>query len=269
MHRDTGVIYAAFATWLILALFLGYGIGWLLAGLVRPKWLNWALLPGTIVSEMAYIFGCLVTGGEVRHARLMDAGDAAGNGRKGAPSGTQAGGGLKLVSPLVASLLSIAACGAGILAAHSLLGKPVIREFLLSGAPLQMPDLPRDLPTTYDGLWYRLSVQVQLLRGMCDTWGRLKWLDWRVPLFVYLSLCLAVRLAPPRRPVRPHLAAAAAVAGVIALIGAMSERFTTLVADLWPLLTYVWSLLLFVLVAALLVRGAVALVRVLAGRPAA
>jgi len=227
---------------------------------------DWALLPGTIVSEMAYIFGCLITGGEVRRAKLMDDSDGRRGGADGESGGTQTTGGLKVVGPVVASLLAIVACGAGILAAWSLLGKPVIDEFTLTGEALRTSQLPQELPAGWDALWGQLDQQVHLLRGMCETWGELDWLRWRVPLFVYLSLCLSIRLAPLRRPARPTLAAAVVIAGVIAAIGAVSSRFKDVIGDLWPLLTYVWALLLFVLVAALLVRGLIALGRILAGK---
>ena len=66
------MIYATFTVWLFLVLFVGAGVYRLWSGMVRPAWVNWALLPGTVVSEMAYIFGCLITGGAIRRATLLD-----------------------------------------------------------------------------------------------------------------------------------------------------------------------------------------------------
>ena len=51
-----------------------------------------------------------------------------------------------------------------------------------------------------------------------------KWKDWRVPVFVYLAACLAVRLAPVRRSVRASLAAVVLTAGIIALVGLIWSR---------------------------------------------
>ena len=80
------MIYAAFTLWLVLILFAGIGVYRLWTKLVKPAWVNWALLPGTVVSEMAYIFGCLITGGEIRRAKLMPDG----GGRKGNTDGEPA-----------------------------------------------------------------------------------------------------------------------------------------------------------------------------------
>jgi len=258
------VIYAAFAVWLFLALFVGAGIFRLWTALLPPRWVNIALLPGTVVSELAYIFGCLITGGEVRRAKLVDGGGG-GKGRgkvkgdagDGGPT-SDASPGLKGLGLVLASLLAIAACGAGILLVHSLLGEPVMQKFDAR--------LPQDVPAGWDAFWFHLSKQVSLLRQTSETYGDLSWLDWRVPLFVYLALCLSIQLAPVRRPMRPTLAAVVLIAALIALIGVLSSRFRGLIDDVWPLLTYVWSSLLLVLAVTLVIRGVVGLVNILRGK---
>jgi len=262
------VIYAAFSVYMLGILFAGMGVYRLWGGLIRPRWLNWALLPGTVVSEMAYIFGCLITGGEVRRARLMGSGES-GRGRGKSAEGaeaeptTEAEPKLRVVGPLVAALMSILACVAGILLTHSLLGKPVIETFTVGGHLWKWASLPKALPTSTGGFWDLLSGQVELLRRMSATWGELDWLNWRVPLFVYLSGCLTIRLAPVRRSLRATLGAVVVLAGLIALVGAVFVRFADLMNDLWPLVTYLWSAMLFLLCVSLLVRGAVGLVRCL------
>jgi len=260
------VIYAAFAIWLLLILFTGVGIYRLWTRLAKPAWVNWALLPGTVVSEMAYIFGCLITGGEIRRAKLVPDGAGGEGSGEGEPT-SETTAGVKYVGPLVAALLAMAASVAAILAVHALLGEPVIREFVTGGGLLSTAALPKELPTSWEGLWRQIDGQVHLLRRMCETWGEVDWLNWRVPLFVYLSFCFAIRLSPVSRPMRATLAVAAAIAIVIALVGLIWRRFADLVAgDLWGLLTYVWAALLFGLVVTLLVHGVAALVRVLAGK---
>ena len=91
----------------------------------------------------------------------------------------------------------------------------------------------------------------------------MNWLSWRVPLFVYLALCLTIRLAPVRRSLRATLAAVVALAGIIARIGAVWKRFGGLIDDLWPLVMYVWASLLFLLAISLMIRGGLGLVRAL------
>ena len=280
------MIYAAFSVYLLGILFAALGVYRLWAGMVRPRWVNWALLPGTVVAEMAYIFGCLITGGEIRRAKLMGSGAAPA--RRGRSSGqgeevsksrssrfgassdaeptTEAEPKLRSVGPIVAAFMTIVACGAGIVIAHALLGKPVIQEFLgvgwveTSGLPNK---LPKALPGSTGTFWAQVDHHIGLLRRMGRTWLELSWSNWRVPLFVYLATCLTIRLAPVRRSLRASLAAVVVIAGIIALIGGIWNHFDGLMDDIWPLVTYIWSSLLFALTASLVVRGGVGLVRAL------
>jgi hypothetical protein len=98
---------------------------------------------------------------------------------------------------------------------------------------------------------------------MGATWVELDWLNWRVPLFVYLAGCLTIRLCPVRRSLRASLAAVVLGAGLIALVGALWRRFDGLMDDLWPLVTYLWASVLFLLSLSLLARGLVGLIRAL------
>ena len=254
------MVYVEFVVWMVLIVFCGIGVYRLWARMVRPSWLAWALLPATIVSEMAYIFGCLITGGEIRRARLLSASEDSDS----EPT-TEAAPRWKVVGPVVAALLAILACGAAIGLADRLLGEPVMKEFRFARSLADPADQPAAL-TSWDAFWLRLDNQLKLLRGMCETFVRLDWLNWRVPLFVYLAACLSVRLAPVRRPVRATLAAVGIMAVAIVLIGAASTRFSELLEMVRPILTYVWGILLVLLAGTLVVWGVVGLVRALAGR---
>ncbi|MCD6303334.1 MAG: hypothetical protein J7M21_00035, partial [Planctomycetes bacterium] len=212
----------------------------------------------------AYIFGCLITGGEVRRARLMPSGEG---GRSAEPA-AEAAPRWKVAGPIVAALLAIIACGAAIGLADRLLGEPVMGRFDFAQR-LAYPSARAQAGGLWGLLWLRLDDQLRLLRGMCETLARLDWLDWRVPVFVYLSICLSVRLAPVQRQLRATLAAASILAVAIVVVGAASSRFDEILAFVKPILTYVWGLLLLLLVVSLLVRGAVALLGVLRGRDTA
>ena len=257
------MIYAAFTLWLFLILFAGMGVYRLGGRIVTPNWLNWALLPGTVVSEMAYIFGCLITGGEIRRARLMPDAGGGGKGGGGQPA-TEASGGLKVLGPILASLLAIVACAGAILALNSLLGQQIVGEEF--GRMSRDAQLAKTLPQSADAFWAQLEGQVRLLRRTWETWCALPWLNWRVPLFVYLAACLAVRIAPVSRPVRPTLAAAVVIALLIGGVGLASKSFANLMSDVWPLVTYIWASLLFMLVVTLLIAAGVQLVGVLGGK---
>ncbi len=238
------------------------------SALGKPMWVNWALLPGTLVAQMAYIFGCLITGGEVRSAKIAPTkGDGAGGAPKMADSPK-----LKVIGPVVSSLMVLVACGAATLAVHKALGKPVMERFsgdessVFSYSKTSSTELPKDLPRSWQTGWELAGQQLQLVKHTCETWWGLEWANWRVALFVYLAICLAVRLGPVSQPIRPTLAAVCAIAGVIAIIGATSKGFSDLMDDIWPLLTYVWATLLTLLAGTLAVLGAVELWRILTGK---
>ena len=259
------MIYAAFTFWMLLMFFAGTGVYRLWTKLANPAWVNWALLPGTVVSQMAYIFGSLITGGEIRRAKLI-AGGGSKTGSQDSQPATQPHACLKRVGPVVAAMFSIAACAAAILVAHWLLGKPVMKEFLTGGSSPAPATLPQELPTSWNALWDQVSRQVMLLRRMCETLGRVNWLSWPVPLFIYLSACLTIRLFPAGRPYRPTLAASAAIAATIALVGLIWRQLSGLMQSLWPLLTYLWASVMFLLVVTLLLLGVAWLIRALAGK---
>ena len=257
--------YVALTFWLFLILLTGIGVYRMLGSVGKSRWVDWALLPGTLVSEMAYILGCLITGGEVRRARLVPPAKA---GPQAAAPGAEAAPRLKVIGPIVAALVAIVVCMAAIVVLHALLGGPILTQFSAPSLlpPAAAPELPRSVPTSWGGAWEALHGQLHLLRRMAETWGRADWLDWRVGLFVYLALCLAIRLAPVSRPVRPTLAAAVVISVVIALAGLVSTWFHDLVSKVWPLLTYVWTSLLLLLLLTLLVRGIIRLATLLAGK---
>ncbi|MFW5840053.1 MAG: hypothetical protein ACOCZE_05675 [Planctomycetota bacterium] len=265
------MIYATFAFWLLLILFAGIGVYRLWASLVRPIWVNWALLPGTLVSELAYIFGCLITGGQIRHAHLLPRKNSGrGSAGEGEPV-TQDEPRLKIIGPAVASLMAVLASLAALLCLHTFLESPAIRQFVIESGqwnPFSTQGLPRQLPGSWAELWSLLHFQLDLLRGMVESWSELPWSDWRVWVFIYLAGCLAIRLAPVGRDLRWPLAAMVLIALLIALAGLVSEDFDDLIrdGDLWYFLTYVWTLLLFLLAATGLIRAAVGLVRILAGK---
>lgn len=256
------MIYLTLTLWLLMILLTGLGVYRLWANMLKPSVVAWVLIPGTLVCEMTYILGCLITGGEVRRARIIPSGDGANQ----ADPSTEDTPRIKVLGPIVASLLSLVAGIAGILLIRWLLGSPVLEEFMLAGGLWNMPAVPRELPGSWEGFWQLIASQVDLLRHTTEFWGELEWTEWRVPLFVYLSICLTVRLAPAGRDLRWTLLSAAVLAVLVAVAGLISSEFDNLVHDVWPLVTYLWGTLLFLLTLTAVIRGFIALGRVLAGK---
>jgi hypothetical protein len=264
------MIYTAFSVYLLGILFAAMAVYRLWADLVKPRWVNWALLPGTLVSEMAFIFGSLITGGEVRRAKLMGGKEDAGResrwhkeSKADAEPTVETAPKLRFFGPVVAAFVSLLACGAGIVLAHVLLGKPVINQFASDLDTYALTARLKQLPRNTGQFWDQLKYQLDLLRRMAETWRELNWLNWCVPLFVYLATCLAIRLAPVGRPLRATLVAMVAAVGNIALIGLIWKRFYGVMDDIWPLVMYVWASLLFLLAVSLVIRGALGLVHAL------
>ncbi|MCD6364650.1 MAG: hypothetical protein J7M14_02120 [Planctomycetes bacterium] len=263
------MLYLAFTFWLFLIVFAGIGACRMLARLIPPPWTDWALLPGTIVSEMGYIFGCLITGGEVRRAKLMSnapkSGKSAnGTSHAGAKAASETAQKLKRVGPIVSALTAMVACLAAIMVIGAVLGRPVIEQFAaarVEGVPATL--LPTDLPATWEGFWTCVADQSLLMRRVSEAWAEAEWLNWRIPVFVYAALCLAIRLAPAGRTIRPTLAATAIISAVVALAGLAGRSVDAMVLNTWPLLTYIWASLLLLLTIILLVRGTIFLTEVL------
>jgi hypothetical protein len=251
-----------------LTIFLGMGVFALLAKLTKPVVVACLLLPGTIVSELAYIFGCLITGGEIRRSKIMPDSKASDGGQ---PT-TEAQSKLGFFGPLIASTFAIVACGAAIVTVNHYMGKSVVHQFAIQSDGMLPPKgsfnekAPSTAAAAVNYFWKLVHSQVDLLKRSTDVLSELKWKDWKVPLFVYLSLCLGVRLSVATRPVRPTLAAVVLIAGGIAITGALWKKFSDLMNDVWPLLSYVWGLLLLALVATLLLSGLAALFKALAGK---
>ncbi len=259
-------IYIWFSVYLVLLIFLGAGVFTLLSRLSSAAIIHWLLLPGTIVSEMAYILGCLITGGEVKRAKIMP--EKGAKGGSGQPA-TEATPKLKFFGPVVAAMLSIVVCSAGIVAAHHLLDpKDTLTQSFDSGR-MRLPAGVETGDGPLDTLWRQLHAQVDMLKQITQTLRDAKWLNWRVPLLVYLTICLGVTLCPARRPLRASLVAIVFIAAGIAVAGAIWKQLRgSIQTDIWPLLSFVWALLLLVLVLCLLISGVVGLMQALGGKSA-
>jgi hypothetical protein len=256
------LIYAAFVLWLSLILGMGLGVYRLWSQLLRPIWVNWAILPGTVVSEIAYIVGCLITGGEVDQAKLMDGGSGSRK-KSSSKSEPKSKRRLRTAGSVLAILVSILACAGGILVVHHLLGRHVTDQ--LGSIWSSSGELPEDLPMTWPAFWGQLSHLVHMQRQACEALPRLEWTRWEVVLFVYLSMCLAIRLTPMRGSARQKLAAVLLIAGIVAVVAGLVPQSREAVQTVWPLLTYVWTSLLTVLLASLVLCGAITVIRVVAG----
>ncbi|NQU76192.1 MAG: hypothetical protein HQ546_07770 [Planctomycetes bacterium] len=256
-------IYFMFAFWLFAIVFAARGALAMWGGIIKPKTVAWAILPGTLVAEMACALGCLLTGAQVRLRRLTDVP------QDKPDKALDAKNGIPYLTPLLTGLLPLVACIGliGLLSAG--LGRPVFADLYMGQI-----DAPRDVPYLSNAtVWTMLNDQVWILDGHSRALTALlkgwPWQNWRAWLFEYLMICLVLCMAPIRRPLRPTLVAVAVVAFVGAAAVAIFSAEAMWLRRLWPLLSYTWATALLVLTVTLCVRGAVGLVRILLGKESA
>jgi hypothetical protein len=252
------VIYAAFAVWIFAIVFAARGTVGFWTALVKPRYLAWALLPGTLVSELGYFLACLLTGAEFQGRKLVDGDDGKG-------PGGETRGGVPYLTPLLAGLLPMAACMGLIYLFSEGLDHPTFERFRQIG---QLA--PQALPDSGNAFWDFLRHQVDLLQAawtsLTDSLDAWPWNSWKAWILQYLMICLTLRMAPSRRPMRPALAGAAVLAGLTAAVVALFSSQAKWLQAIWPVVSYTWATALLLLTVTLAAIGLVRLAMLLAGR---
>ena len=256
-------IYLAFIVWFVLILLMGLGVHRLLVSLFPARYVAWVLLPGTLVSELAYVVGSLVTGGQVRRLSLFGSRSRGAGGETSAEASPHPK--LGALGSVLAGMLALMACVGALVGLWVGLGEPVLKDFYVHVNRVGLAELPRSLPDSWRGFWGLLGDQVGLLRRSTETIRLLDWSDWRAWVFVYVASCIVFRMVPVRKELRWYLAGVVVAAGIVAVIGAVAGGFGV-IADLWPLLNFLYAVALLWLAVWLLVHAVVWLVRVLAGK---
>lgn len=248
-------LYVALTFWLLVIVFTAWGVHTLWGGLVKPRIVNSLLLPGTLVAQLAHVAGLLITGNAVQNTSLMGEGD------DGQPqSETPAEQKLPLLASILTGLLPIAACAACLYIAARYLGDGVLGQAAEAGTL----SLPRELPTTLAGAWALLHAALSLIEHMLNLVLRSDLLHWKTVLFLYLAICLTVRLAPFAGNRRGALGAILLTGLLVAVFGSFTSSAREVVLSSWAVLSFAAAMLLFLLLTSLLVLGISGLVRVLA-----
>jgi len=249
------MLYAALTLWLLVIIFSAWGVHRIWCGLVKPRIVNIALLPGTLVAQLAHVSGLLITGNRVRNATLMDEGEE-GEPKSDAPEKQR----IPIVGPIVVGLLPLAACAAGLYVAAHFLGGSVLSALPAEAAAA----MPQALPTSLAGFWDFLRSTITLIETVLTAIVHSDLPSWPTLLFLYLVVCLTVRMAPfegHRRGAIGAIILAAVVIGIIGLVTSRARAF--ILTQSWPILSFTVGVLLFLLLGSLLVAGIVGLVRIL------
>ncbi len=245
------MLYLALTFWLLVIVLTAWGVHRLWSGMVKPKVLNTVLLPGTLVAQIGHVLGLLVTGATVSNTTLYKD-DESGDPETTSDPNPR----IPVVGPIIIGLLPLLACATAIFFLARGLGQPVMGRI---SADVVGPALP----TTMAGLWQLLRDQITLAESMVSATTTAGFSSWQTGLFVYLLICLTVRIAPFPGNLRGSL-------GAILILGISAAAITSLfgVADPrvqngWAVLNVTVATLMMLLITSLLIRGGVGLAHVL------
>ena len=255
------MIYVAMGMWLFLILLTGMGVYRMWTKHLGGAVADWILLPATVMSELAYSAGRLITG-RPAYGGIISPQNPSADACRTAISGK---GGFPVA--MLSSFLVLVVCGVTLGVLGKWMGDGAIGAFVSPDWIFESNLLPGTIPTGWDAFWNTVTYQVELLRRFCEGWTRLDWGNWPSPVFVYLSICFSVRLGPVRHDWRPTLVVTAMLLLLLAGAATLIEPLRDVVNGwLWRLLTYTWGLLLFLLVVTLIVLGIVHLARAAIGK---
>jgi hypothetical protein len=246
------MLYAALTLWLLVIVFSAWGVHRLWSRMIKPRAVNTVLLPGTLVAQLGHVLGLLITGNSVRNTSLMGD-DEEGEPTTDSPDKQR----IPIVGPVLVGLLPLVACAACLYLAARTLGRGV----LIAEPSAQVPQV---LPLTMAGIWDLLRTSITVSQNMLDAILASDLLNWANVLFLYLAVCLTVRMTPFEGNRRGAIAAIFLSGLVIGLVASLVSAVQGAVLSSWPILSFAVGMLLFLLLVSLLVSGVVGLIRILA-----
>ncbi|MCL2330093.1 MAG: hypothetical protein FWC56_02200 [Phycisphaerae bacterium] len=244
--------YAAMTFWLFVIVFCAMGVHQLWSSLIQPKVVNIILLPGTLVAQVGHIIGLLVTGGTVNNTTLIKDNDSAEPEMGGDP-----GNKVPILGSIIIAVLPMAGCAIAIYWTAHYFGTHFIVG-IMQDSPFDRMMLPTSLPNFFAMLRGELALVEHLIDVIRKT---SPYHDWHTYLFMYLVVCLTVRMAPMTGNLRGSLGAILLFGIISFLIGQLMKPQTSLFESAWPLVTFSVATLLLLLIFSLLVTGAVKLIK--------
>jgi hypothetical protein len=245
------MLYAALTFWLLIIVFSAWGVHTLLSQLIKPKVVNSILLPGTLVAQLGHVLGLLITGNEVRGTALMGK-DESGDPTAEAPAEQK----IPLIASVVVGLLPVVACAAALYWAKYMWGNQLFEQATV--------EVVQTLPHNLSGFWDLLRNSIDAMQQMSEAIAQSNLSSWPTLLFLYLALCLTVRMAPFPGHRRGALVAVTLAGLLIAIIGLVDSRVAGIIEQSWPIVSFAVGMLLLLLLIALTLSGVVGLVRVFA-----
>ncbi len=250
--EEAVMLYAAMTFWLLVIIFVAWGVHQLWSGMIRPRVVNSILLPGTLLAQVGRVVGLLISGGTVNNTTLMKDDEA------GEPETDQrAQPKLPIIGPILVAMLPLAACAVGVYVATTMLGGDIVNR-------IGDQSVARVLPVSLAAFWGLLRDTITLLERIVDAMLRANLVYWKTIAFLYLVVCLTVRMAPLPGNLRGSLGAIVLVGLLVAVVGSATPTAVEAVQNSWAILSFSVGVLLFLLMISLAVRGLVGLIKVLA-----
>lgn len=247
------MLYAATTFWLLVIVFSAWGVHALWSRLVKPRAVNVVLLPGTLVAQLGHVLGILVTGGSVRNTALMSE-DESGDPQADVPDKQR----LPIIGSIIVGLLPLLACGGAVYAAAHFWGQSVVADLATPGR-----GVAQELPASIAAFWDLLRNMINLMEGTLHAILYADLRDWRTLVFLYLAVCLTVRMTPFEGNRRGALGAILLAGAAIWITGSITSSLEEALLSAWPLLSFVVGMLLNLLLISLLVTGVVGFVRIM------
>ncbi len=250
-----GYEYASLTFWMLVIVFSALGVHRLWSSLVQPKIVNSLLLPGTLVAQLGHVLGLLVTGGTVNNTSLVKDDDS---GEPQQDESTESR--VPVVGPIIIALLPMVGCAVAIYWVSRYFGSDIVQN--MSSVSVDSVHLPTSVPFLFELLRQALMMVERLIYVVASS----NYTRWETLLFLYLVICLTVRMAPLTGNLRGSLGAIF-VFGILAfLIGQFTKTEAGPLASAWPLVSFSVAVLLFLLMFSLILKGVVGLVRTLFGQ---
>lgn len=246
------MLFLSASIWVLMIVALAWAVDYQWSRMIKPRYVNIALLPGTLVATLGRIVGLLITGAKVNNTALM------GDDDRGAPL-TDAAYEPKIpvFGPVLIGFLPLLACGTAIYLVVNLLGEPIAQK-------VPVEKIAAETPSTLDAFWSQSRSLIDLAEATCNAIRMADYDRWQTWAFVYLLMCLAVRSAPFPGNVKGHFAAIVAAGGIIWLTSTLSPAPGAIVEQSWPVLAVTLGWLLLLLFVSLIARGAFEIARGLA-----
>lgn len=248
------MLYATLTFWLLVIVFCAWGVHELWSRLVKPRVVNTVLLPGTLVAQLGHVLGLLITGNSVQNTTLMSDDDD-GQPQAETPERPK----VPIIGPILIGLLPLVACSACLYLAARLWGGPVVGG-LSEGTS---PAVPKALPTSLAAVWELLRSSISMMESMLNAILRADLAQWQTLLFLYLAVCLTVRMTPFEGNRRGAIGAILLAGVTIGLLATVVTPVAGFIDQSWPILSFAVGMLLFLLLISLLVTGVVGLIKVM------